>query len=105
MRMTFELNSAQLTPEAQAQADIFAKVLKESTSAGAFLIEGHTDSLGSRAANLDLSRRRAQTVVAHLVERGVPESKLKAVGFGFDRPRDGLPASNPENRRVEIVRN
>lgn len=106
MRLSFELNSAQLTADAMANADIFAKVLKESAnSAGTFLIEGHTDSIGSRASNLDLSRRRAQTVVAYLADHGVPSSKLRAVGYGFDHPRDGLPASDPGNRRVEIVKN
>ncbi len=105
MRMTFELNSATLTPEAQAQADVFAKVLKDSSGGGAFLIEGHTDTIGSRTANLDLSRRRARSVVTYLVDRGVPQTKLKAVGYGFDRPRDGLAASHPDNRRVEIVKN
>ncbi|MBA2920530.1 OmpA family protein [Sphingomonas sp. MAH-20] len=105
MRLTFDLNSAELTPEAMAQADIFAKTLQESTAAaGTFVIEGHTDSIGSRASNLDLSRRRAQSVVAYLTEHGVPPSRLKAIGYGFDHPRDGLPASDPSNRRVEIVK-
>ncbi|WP_213981485.1 OmpA family protein [Sphingomonas sp. dw_22] len=106
MRLSFELGSAQLTRDAMAQADIFAKVLKESAGAsGRFLIEGHTDSIGSRAMNLDLSRQRAQSVVAYLVGRGVPASKLTAIGYGFAHPRDGLPASDPSNRRVEIVKN
>ena len=105
MSLSFRLGSAELTPEARAQADAFAKVLRESTSGGTFSIEGHTDSSGTRASNLDLSQRRAQSVVAHLVERGVPEAKLRAVGFGFDRPKRGFAASNPANRRVEIVRN
>ncbi|TFI57622.1 OmpA family protein [Sphingomonas parva] len=105
MRLNFELESAQLTPAATAQADVFAKVLKESASApGRFVIEGHTDSSGSRAHNQDLSRRRAQTVVSYLVAQGVPAAKLKAVGYGFNRPLDGQSAANPGNRRVEIVK-
>lgn len=106
MRLSFELGSAQLTREAMAQADIFAKVLKESAGAsGRFLIEGHTDSIGSREMNLDLSRKRAQSVVSYLVSHGVPASKLTPIGYGYAHPRDGLPASDPSNRRVEIVKN
>jgi outer membrane protein OmpA-like peptidoglycan-associated protein len=105
MRLTFELGSDKLTPDAMAQANVFAKVLSESPAAGSFLIEGHTDSIGTRESNLDLSRRRAQSVVSYLVGRGVPASKLKPMGYGFDHPRDGLAASDPTNRRVEIVKN
>jgi OOP family OmpA-OmpF porin len=105
MRLSFELGSSQLTKDAMAQADVFAKVLSESAgTANRFVIEGHTDSIGSRASNLNLSRQRAQSVVAYLVGRGVPASKLKAIGYGFNHPRDGLPASDPSNRRVEIVK-
>lgn len=105
MRLNFDLGSAQLTPDAKAQADVFAKVLAENASGtGTFVIEGHTDSIGSRTMNFDLSRRRAQSVTDYLVAHGVPASKLKAVGYGYDRPRDGLPASDARNRRVEIVK-
>jgi outer membrane protein OmpA-like peptidoglycan-associated protein len=106
MRLSFDLGSARLTPDAMSQADVFAKVLSESAGKpGRFLIEGHTDSIGSRASNLDLSRRRAQSVVTYLIGRGVPAAKLKATGYGFSHPRDGMPASDPSNRRVEIVKN
>lgn len=104
MQLVFELGSADLTPDARAQADVFAKVLREAGASGKFTIEGHTDSIGSRASNLDLSRRRADSVVSYLVGHGVSASQLEAVGYGFDRPRPGTKASNPGNRRVEIVR-
>lgn len=104
MALSFEFNSDQLTAAAKAQSDIFARVLKEESGVSTFLIEGHTDSVGSRAYNMALSRRRAQSVVNYLVDQGVPRSKLRAVGYGFDHPR-AKEAGDPANRRVEIVKN
>lgn len=104
MRLTFELGSAELTPEARTQADIFARQLKDASGTRQFVIEGHTDNVGSPAYNLQLSRQRAQSVVKYLVDKGVPQDKLRAVGYGFQHPRDGTAASDPGNRRVEIVR-
>lgn len=104
MRLSFELGSATLTPEARTQADIFARQLKDASGSRQFVIEGHTDNIGSPAYNLQLSRERAQAVVNYLVDHGVARDKLKAVGYGFQHPRDGAAASDPANRRVEIVR-
>lgn len=104
MQLNFALNSADLLPGARAQADVFATVIKTSSGTGLFAIEGHTDTIGTREQNLDLSRRRAESVVSYLVAKGVPASQLQAVGYGFDKPGAGLRASNPLNRRVEIVR-
>ncbi|WBH16458.1 OmpA family protein [Sphingomonas radiodurans] len=104
MRLAFELGSAELTPGARQQADIFAKVLRENPGAASFAIEGHTDTVGTPQQNQELSRRRAESVVTYLVNQGVPAARLQASGYGFDRPRPGLRASDPRNRRVEIVR-
>lgn len=68
-----------------------------------FIIEGHTDSVGSRAFNLDLSHRRAQAVADYLTAMGVTPTRLKVVGYGFDRPLDGRTAQAEENRRVEAL--
>ena len=65
-------------------------------------VEGHTDSQGDDAYNLELSQRRAQAVVDYLVGKGVDRARLQAKGFGEARPladnrtRDG----RAENRRV-----
>lgn len=104
MRLSFETASATLTPAARAQADIFARQLKDVPGTRQFVIEGHTDSVGSAAYNRQLSRERAQSVVAYLVGQGVPASRLRAVGYGFEHPRDGTTAADASNRRVEIVR-
>lgn len=104
MRLSFELNSAHLTPEARQRADIFASELKSAAGGRRFAIEGHTDNVGNPAYNQRLSRERAQAVVDYLVAQGVPASRLQAVGYGFAHPLDGSTASDPNNRRVEITR-
>lgn len=104
MRLSFENGSSSLTSGARSQADAFARQIKDVAGARQFVIEGHTDSVGSAAYNRQLSRARAQSVVNYLVAQGVPASKLRAVGYGFDHPRDGTTASDASNRRVEIVR-
>ncbi|MCZ7687650.1 MAG: OmpA family protein [Sandaracinaceae bacterium] len=50
------------------------------------IVEGHTDDRGTDEHNLDLSRRRAASVVRFLVENGVAEDRLEAQGFGRSRP-------------------
>ena len=104
LRLEFMLDSAELTPQAKAEAEVFAKSLLMPELAGKkFLIEGHTDSTGSRAYNMLLSSRRAAAVADYLSSLGVPRERLQVRGFGPSRPLDGRSASSPENRRVEAV--
>ena len=104
LRLTFETGSAVLTEQAKEEARVFAEALRVPKLASRkFVIEGHTDSVGSRPYNLDLSRRRAQAVVDYLASLGVDPSRLRTVGYGFDRPLDGRSAKSEENRRVEAV--
>jgi OOP family OmpA-OmpF porin len=69
-------------------------------------IEGHTDSVGEDAYNLALSQQRAQSVVAWLVDHGVPESRLNAVGKGETQPAASNDTADGRalNRRVEVRR-
>lgn len=75
-------------------------------------VDGHTDSLGDRAYNRDLSQRRAQSAAAVLAdEHGVDAGLLEVRGFGEDQPAEPNTTAdgedNPEgrarNRRVEII--
>ena len=104
LRVNFELGSAILTEQAREEARVFAQALKTpQLSNKRFVIEGHTDSIGGREYNLDLSRRRAQAVVEYLTSLGVDSSRLDVRGYGFDRPLDGRSAASMDNRRVEAV--
>lgn len=105
LRLAFDTGSARLTPDAMAQAGVFARALMlPQLVTMHFRIEGHTDSVGSRAMNMDLSQRRAQAVADFLVSMGVGRDRLDVRGYGFDQPLPGTRASDGENRRVEAVR-
>jgi outer membrane protein OmpA-like peptidoglycan-associated protein len=68
-------------------------------------IEGHTDSVGSRADNQSLSDRRAQSVMSVLVGMGVSAERLRTLGHGPDMPMasNASAGGRQMNRRVEVV--
>jgi len=105
LMITFVSGSAILTEQAKANANQFIQALASPKLAGMrFAIEGHTDAVGSREYNLDLSQRRAQAVVAYLADKGVNRSRLDVHGYGFDRPLDARNPRSAANRRVEVVK-
>lgn len=105
LQVTFVTGSAELTEAGQRSAQKFAAALASPLLDGMrFTIEGHTDSVGSRESNIDLSRRRAQAVVDYLASKGADRSRFDAIGYGYDKPIPGLSAKAAANRRVEVVR-
>jgi OOP family OmpA-OmpF porin len=101
----FALNSAELTPEAKETVKQLGTAMKSDQLASFhFLLEGHTDSTGSRQRNLDLSKRRAESVRSYLVANyGIAPARLEAVGKGPDAPLDPADPASAVNRRVQIV--
>jgi len=69
-------------------------------------VSGHTDSIGSAAFNMELSRRRAQAVCTYLIERAPCDlrHRLRCRGYGFTRPLsdNSTPKGRARNRRVEL---
>ena len=67
-------------------------------------ISGHTDSVGSRDSNLDLSQRRADAVKKYLVDSGIDGSRIETKGLGPDQPiaDNETKAGRAENRRIEF---
>lgn len=67
-------------------------------------ITGHSDALGDPAFNLDLSRRRAQSVADYLVQQGVATERLQVVGAGASEPVADNDTSygRRQNRRIEF---
>lgn len=105
MLVTFRSGSADMTPQAIENARLVARALQSpQLGTGQFLVEGHTDAVGNRDYNIDLSKRRADAVVQFLVKQGVPASRLKAEGFGFDRLRNPARPTDGTNRRVQVVK-
>ena len=101
----FATNAADILPESQPVLDGAASLLKAHPE-WKIAVEGHTDSTGDAASNRGLSQKRAQSVMAALVQRGVPAASLSAAGFGPDRPvaDNRTEAGRAKNRRVELVK-
>ena len=68
-------------------------------------IAGHADAVGSAAANMDLSRRRAQAVVDFLVERGQDPDRFVVTAYGDTRPiaSNATEEGRARNRRIEFI--
>ncbi|WP_428649237.1 OmpA family protein [Roseibium sp.] len=99
--VSFEYASARLSPSAKANLREFARGISDPDLAGAtFLIEGHTDGIGSQTYNQRLSEDRATAVTEFLVSLGVSRNQLKTVGYGKTRPMVA-DVNDPANRRVE----
>lgn len=107
LTVNFPTGSAELTPAGKASLDALGKALASSDLAKfRFRIEGHTDNVGSREANLALSRQRAEAVVSYLGSQfNVAPSRLEAVGMGEEHPLIATPPQTPEarNRRVQVI--
>lgn len=109
--VTFDFDKATVRREGRAALDTLARLIQASGGDGAINIEGHTDSRGDEAYNLDLSKRRAEAVKDYLVQKGVDRRRLRTVGLGEQRPvapnaRPGGSddeAGRQRNRRVEVI--
>lgn len=101
--VNFDVDSDQLRPDSEPALEQILEAL-EARPELAVGVEGHTDSDATEAYNLDLSQRRAERVVAWLVERGVDAARLTATGVGEAQPvaDNETAAGKAANRRVEI---
>jgi outer membrane protein OmpA-like peptidoglycan-associated protein len=102
--LLFDTGKSQLQAGGDRSVDQLAAFMKRHPERQA-LIEGHTDSVGSRASNQSLSERRAQAVRSALIRQGVEGEQLRAQGFGQEQPvaDNGSAAGRQQNRRVEII--
>ena len=101
--VTFAVDSTTISPSFRAALDEVAASLQKYPNSLVDVM-GHTDSTGSDAYNLDLSRRRAESVANYLVSRGTNRARIATVGYGEQYPRaDNTTAQGKAlNRRVEI---
>lgn len=99
----FNFDSSTLKDESFPALDDAVKILKSYVNL-TFVIEGHTDSIGPVAYNLNLSKGRAQSVVNYFVSKGIPSSRISAIGYGEAKPIDTneTEQGRAKNRRVEI---
>ena len=102
----FDTDSDRVKPESAAVIQSIAKGLMQATDLN-FEIDGHSDSTGNAAHNMDLSKRRAEAVKSILVSQfNIDAGRLTTAGFGSSKPLDSnsTPAGKANNRRVEFVR-
>lgn len=102
-KILFETGESALKPGSRGSLSKIADVLKKYHKTEV-AIAGHTDNVGSAGFNQGLSERRANAVQIFLVSQGVPGSRLKTAGMGFDQPVASNDSSEgrAQNRRVEL---
>ena len=100
----FRSTESTLLSSAQVKLDQVANALL-AVRARNLIVEGHTDSQGSKSYNQGLSQRRADAVRDYLVQRGYPSDRIQARGKGKGSPiaDNASPEGRANNRRVEII--
>ncbi|NBO37295.1 OmpA family protein [bacterium] len=99
--INFKFNSADLTDRSKAFVSGLGQIFSAQHSDWQKLtVEGHTDSKGNTQYNKKLSQRRAETVKSVLVESGIPDGDIEAIGYGKERLM-----INPEKSEIDYARN
>jgi outer membrane protein OmpA-like peptidoglycan-associated protein len=103
--VNFDFNKATLKPDAAPVVAQVVKLLKDNPGLK-LEIGGHTDNIGGRDYNLKLSQQRAAAIVAALVAQGIAADRLRAAGYGPDKPvaDNDKDEGRAKNRRVELVK-
>lgn len=104
--ITLDVNKADIKSESFGTLKGIAGVLAENPDVNVKII-GHTDGDGDDAKNLDLSKRRAESVKNELVKNfGIDSSRLTTEGAGETKPiaANDIPVNKARNRRVEIIK-
>lgn len=104
-QVNFATDSAEILPDSTALLTEIADTLLRHPEIRRVEIQGHTDSNGDDAHNMDLSQRRADAVRDWLVRAGVEPGRLTAQGYGETRPLvPNITAANrARNRRVQFI--
>lgn len=103
--INFDTGKSAIKPESQPIIDQIAALLKGHGDLK-LSIEGHTDNVGTPAANKTLSEQRAKAVLDAVVKKGIAASRMAAVGWGQEKPiaDNRSEEGRAKNRRVEIVK-
>ena len=100
----FETASARIDKDSSGLLDFIVSIAQR-CPAGKIEVQGYTDADGSTAANLELSRQRADAVMQYLVNAGIDGSRLTAVGYGQTSPvaSNATQDGKAQNRRIEFL--
>jgi uncharacterized protein YidB (DUF937 family) len=104
MRVYFDTGSATITRDSQEILGKAAEAIRAAPADTRIEVGGHTDNTGDAAANMALSRQRADAVVARLAELGVAPGVLTARGYGQEKPiaDNATEDGRASNRRIEF---
>lgn len=102
-KIIFSSNSHMIDPSSY---DLLNELVKVSNQCPELSIEisGHTDSQGSEEYNLELSQKRANSVMQYLIDNGILATRLSAIGYGEENPiaDNDTPEGLIANRRIEF---
>ncbi len=101
----FDTGKATIKPESETPLNTVIELLKGDASLK-LEIQGHTDNVGAKAANLTLSKDRADAVKAYLVKNGADATRLTTAGLGDTQPAadNTTDEGRATNRRVVLVK-
>ena len=99
----FDFNKSSLKPEAKESLTQFAQKMADMSETN-INVYGHTDNVGSAAANKKVSDQRAQAVAKFLTQKGIAKERIVADGLSYDFPvaDNSTEEGRAQNRRVEI---
>ena len=103
-RVEFDTDRATIRPESDAILTAVLDILKKHPEIQSVSVEGHTDNVGPKFYNRNLSKARAASVVTWLTAKGIDKKRLTSEGFGDTKPIDtnDTPDGRQNNRRVEF---
>ena len=102
IQVNFASGSDRLMPDADQQLDVAARLFRDVRPVMMFSV-GYSDSVGGEFDNVVLSARRARTVKAALVARGIPANQIGLRAYGQSDPVDKANPADPANRRVLVI--
>lgn len=94
----------EIPPREAGKLDRILKIVKHDRTVRSFFVDGHTDGIGDRATNLEVSRSRAQLVAQYLMRRGVPGDWITVRWHGERYPvaSNSTESGRAQNRRVTV---
>ncbi|HKJ06413.1 MAG TPA: OmpA family protein, partial [Flavobacteriaceae bacterium] len=105
----FDFNKWNIRPDAAIELDEVVKMMEKYPTLK-IEVEAHTDCRGSNAYNLELSKKRAKSVMDYLILRGISKENLTSIGYGETQPvnqctREGICTDEEYsvNRRCEFI--
>jgi OmpA-OmpF porin, OOP family len=102
--VTFRVNSSTLSDQAKGTLDTLAMQVSGQRTGYMIELQGFTDNRGSENYNINLSQRRAESVLRYLVSKNIPLFRVSIVGLGEDNPvaPNNTRQGRDQNRRVEV---